>query len=182
MSLTPHSILIRTANATPGYEAQVRRAVHEVDPNVAIIDLRSLDAQIANQLNDQRMVARLTAAFGMLALLLASVGLYGITAYSVARRVPEIGLRMALGSDRRRILRFILRGALTQTGIGLALGIPLALLAGHALQSQLFGIGGQDTPTILGACALLALSALLASILPARRAANIDPMQALRSE
>jgi len=181
-SLAPHAILIRTTEAQQGYEAQLRRAFKEVDSNLAITDLRTLDSQVADQLNNQRMVARLTATFGILALVLASIGLYGVTAYAVAQRVPEIGLRMALGSDRRRILTMVLRGAMTQTLIGLALGIPAALLAGHYLQSQLFGIQGHDALTLAAACTILALSALTAAAIPARRASAIEPMQALRSE
>ena len=182
VSLVPHAVLIRTAGALPGYDAQLRSALHDVDSNLAIIDLRSMDSQVADLLNEQRMVARLTAAFGILALVLASIGLYAVTAYTVAQRVPEIGLRMALGSNRRGILALILRSALTQTVIGLALGIPAALLAGHYLQSQLFGIKGYDVLTLAAACIVLALSALLASLIPARRASAIEPMQALRAE
>ncbi len=118
----------------------------------------------------------------MLALVLASIGLYGVTAYGVARRIPEIGLRMALGADRASVVRLILRGAILQTAIGLLLGIPLALLAGHYLQSQLYEAKGFDVRTLLVACAVLALSALVASAVPARRASTVEPMQALRTE
>ena len=182
VSLAPHTVMILTSGAQQGYEAQVRRAFNEVDSNLAIMDLRSFDAQVAGQLNDERMVARLTAAFGILALLLASVGLYGLTAYSVAQRVPEIGVRMALGSDRMRVVMLILKGAMAQALIGLALGIPAALLAGHYLQSQLFGIKGHDAATLAGACGVLALAALIASALPAQRASAVNPMRALRAE
>ena len=182
VSLAPHAILLRTAGTGAGYEAQVRRAMQEVDSNLAIVDLRTMNSQVARQLNDERMVARLTAAFGLLALILASVGLYGVTAYSVAQRVPEIGLRMALGSDRGGVMALVLRGAMTQSLIGLLIGIPAALLAGHYLQAQLFGIKGHDALTLLGACAVLAVSALVASIVPARRASAIEPMRALRAE
>ena len=178
----PGAILLRAIGSPAAIEQQVRHAMREVDPNLAIVDIRTLRAQLATQLNQQRTVARLTAAFGLLALLLASIGLYGVTAYSVAQRVPEIGLRMALGADRGGVLALVLRGALLQTLAGLLLGVPLALLAGHYLQSQLFGIGGHDALTLAAACAVLALSALIAGFIPARRAANIDPMQALRSE
>ncbi len=181
-SLAPHAMILRTAALEPGFEAQVRRAFQEVDSNLALTDLRSMDSQVAGQLNDERMVARLTATFGLLALVLASVGLYGVTAYSVAQRVPEIGLRMALGADRGGVVGLVLRGAMMQTGIGLALGVPAALVAGHFLQAQLFGIKGHDAVTLLGACAVLAVSALLASTVPARRASAIEPMRALRAD
>ena len=114
--------------------------------------------------------------------MLASVGLYGVTAYSVAQRVPEIGLRMALGSDRTRVMTMVLKGAMMQTVIGLAIGVPAALLAGHLLQSQLFGIEGHDAVTLLGACLVLAAAALIAGTIPAKRASAIDPMKALRAE
>ena len=182
ISAAPHAVLIRTAGAQQGYEAQVRRALAEVDSNLAVLDLRSFDSQIAGQLNDQHTVARLTSAFGVLALVLASIGLYGVTSYSVARRVPEIGLRMALGSDRKGVLGLVLRGAMLQSLLGLAVGIPAALLAGHLLQSQLFGIKGHDALTLLGACLVLGVSALFASAVPAQRASAIEPMQALRAE
>jgi ABC-type antimicrobial peptide transport system permease subunit len=127
-------------------------------------------------------VVRLTTIFGVLALILASIGLYGVTAYGVARRIPEIGLRMALGADRASVVRLVLRGAAVQTGIGLLLGVPAALVAGHYLQSQLYEVKGYNISTLLGACAVLALSALIASALPARRASSVEPMQALRTE
>ncbi len=130
----------------------------------------------------RQLVVRLTAIFGALALILASIGLYGVTAYGVARRIPEIGLRMALGADRASVVRLILRGAATQIGIGLLIGIPAALLAGHFLQSQLYQVNGYDFRTILAACGVLLFSALVASAIPARRASSVEPMQALRAE
>ena len=124
----------------------------------------------------------LTAIFGALALLLASVGLYGVTAYGVARRIPEIGLRIALGADRANVVRLIRRGAMVQIAIGLLLGVPGALLAGHYLQSQLYEVKGYNVSTLLGPCVVLALSALIASALPARKASSVEPMQALRMD
>ena len=122
----PGAILLRTSGPPALLEQEVRRAMREADPNLAIVALHPLRAQVATQLNQQRTVARLTGTFGLLALVLASIGLYGVTAYSVARRVPEIGLRMALGADRRGVLGLVLRGALLQTLAGLLLGVPLA--------------------------------------------------------
>ncbi len=167
----------------PGAMAStVRRTLNSINPNIPIAQLITYDEQVGNSFTQQQLVVRLTTLFGVLALVLASIGLYGVTAYNVARRVPEIGLRMALGSDRGGILRLILRGAMTQTGIGLALGIPAALLVGHLLQAELFGVKGYDPVSLMGAVVLLGLSALLAGILPARRASGIEPMRALRSE
>ncbi len=181
-SLAPHAIILRITGALQGYEAAVRRAFQDVDSKLAISDYRSMSSQVSSQLNDEHMVARLTAAFGALALLLASIGLYGVTAYSVAQRVPEIGVRMALGADRGSVLRMVVRGAMLQTAIGLALGVPAALLAGHLMQAHLYGIKGHDAATLLGACALLATAAALASLIPARRASSVDPMRALRAQ
>ena len=182
-SLAPHALLLRTApGAQDGLEQQVRRAFQEVDANLAITDYRTMNSQVATMLNDQRMIARLTGTFGLLALALAAVGLYGVTAYTVTQRVPEIGVRMALGASRSTILRMVIRGALLQTAAGLVVGVPAALLAGYLLRSQLFGVSAYDVPTLLGACAVLALAALLASLVPAHRASSIDPMIALRTQ
>jgi macrolide transport system ATP-binding/permease protein len=181
-SLAPHAVLIETVNKRTGYEAQLRRAFMVVDPNLTILSLHTLDAQVSILLSEQRMIARLASAFGLLALVLASVGLYGVTSYMVSQRVPEIGIRMALGSDRVGVLNLILRGSMLQTIFALMVGVPAALLAGHYLQSQLFGVKGADLRSLLGACAVLGISALIASIIPARRASSVDPMQVLRSE
>ena len=160
----------------------VRATLHSIDPGIPILRLITYSDQVSNYFTQQELVVRLTTIFGALALVLASIGLYGVTAYSVARRVPEIGLRMALGADRGNVLRLILRGAIAQTFIGLAIGIPAALIAGHILESQLFDVKGHDALTLLTACAVLAASALIASLIPAGRAASIDPMIALRTE
>ncbi len=160
----------------------LRDTLHRVNPNIPIGKLQTYSEQVGDQFTQQELVVRLTTIFGALALVLASIGLYGVTAYTVARRVPEIGLRMALGSDRGGILRLILRGAMTQTLIGLAIGVPAALLAGHFLQSQLFGVKGYDAVTLCSAVALLAVCAAVAGIMPARRASAIEPMRALRAE
>jgi ABC-type antimicrobial peptide transport system permease subunit len=138
--------------------------------------------QIAFNFRLERLMSRLTSAYGAVALALAAIGLYGVTAYGVSRRTREIGVRMALGADRARIIRTILRGPLVQTAVGLAIGWPLALLAGRALSTQLYEIGRADPVVLSGATAVLLLSALLASILPARRAASLDPTKALRAE
>jgi ABC-type antimicrobial peptide transport system permease subunit len=128
------------------------------------------------------MVADLTSVFGLLALVLASIGLYGVTAYAVARRTGEIGIRMALGADRTDVLRLVLRGAFLLVGIGLALGIVFTMLVGRFMASQLFGVRAYDPAILLITTLILGAAALIASVIPAQRAASIEPMQALRTE
>ena len=119
------------------------------------------------------MIAKLTSFFGILALVLASIGLYGVTAYSVERRTSEIGIRMALGADRLSVLRLVLRGAFLQVGIGLAIGIPVAILGGHAMASQLFGVKPYDPVVLSITLLVLCTAAFLAALVPARIAAGI---------
>ena len=166
----------------PGLEAQLRRAIAQVNADLAIIDLKSFAEQVKANFTQQAMIAKLTSFFGVLALVLASIGLYGVTAYSVERRTSEIGIRMALGADRTSVLRMVLRGAFLQVGFGLAIGIPVAILAGHAMASQLFGVKPYD-PLILSVTLLvLCAAAFFAALLPARIAAGLEPMRALRTE
>jgi len=138
--------------------------------------------QVAGNFNEERLIARLTSLFGSLALILASVGLYGVMSYLVARRTSEIGVRMALGATRSSVLAMVLRGALWQILVGLGLGVPAALLAGHLMASQLYGVGGYDPLALGGATLVLGLCAAAAGFIPARRAASIEPMKALRTE
>ena len=176
------NIVVRYDGDAAAATAAVRRVLQQINPDIPIRYLATYDEQVSSYFTRRQLVVRLTAIFGALALILASIGLYGVTAYGVARRIPEIGLRMALGADRASVVRLILRGAAIQIGIGLLIGIPTALVAGRLLQSQLYQANGYDFRTILAACAALMLSALAASALPARRASSVEPMQALRSE
>jgi macrolide transport system ATP-binding/permease protein len=160
----------------------LRRTLASIDPNLTVVDLRSFDAQVAGNFTQDRLVARLTTLFGILALVLASVGLYGVMSYFVARRTGEIGIRMALGATRSSVLANVLRGALMQIAFGLVVGIPAALFAGHLMASLLYGVGAYDPWAFAGAAGLLAVCAAFASLIPARRAASIEPMQALRTE
>jgi predicted permease len=163
-------------------EGLIRRTLASIDPNLTVVNLQSFDAQVVDNFTQERLIARLSSLFGILALVLASVGLYGVMSYLVARRTSEIGVRMALGARRSGVLALVLRGALWQILIGLGLGIPAALLAGHLMASQLFGVGGYDPLAIVGATLVLGLCATAAGFIPARRAASIEPMQALRTE
>src|SRR6266568_1835126 len=173
---------LRVAGKPENLEAAVRRTLADIDPNLTVLDMISLSEQLDRNFNQDRLIARLTDLFGSLALVLASVGLYGVTSYSVARRTSEIGIRMDLGADPAKVVGLILGGALIQLALGLALGVPAALAGGRLLSSQLYGVKSYD-PAILSLAALvLAASALVAGFVPARRAASIDPMQALRTE
>lgn len=176
------NIVVRYDGDAAAATGAVRRVLQQVNPDIPIRYLATYDEQVSNYFTRQTLVVRLTAIFGALALILASIGLYGVTAYGVARRIPEIGLRMALGADRASVVRLILKGAATQIVFGLAIGVPAALIAGHLLRSQLYQITGYNPRIILAACTALILSALVASVVPARRASAVEPMQALRTE
>ncbi|PYU43261.1 MAG: ABC transporter substrate-binding protein, partial [Acidobacteria bacterium] len=176
------AIELHVAGRPENIESAVRKALADADPNLPVLNMMSFDEQVAHNFNQERLIARLTELFGALALILACVGLYGVTAYAVARRTNEIGIRVALGADRANVLGLVLRAALTQLGLGLAIGIPAALAGGHLLAHQLYGVKSYD-PTILGAAALvLAACAILAASIPARRATRVDPIVALRYE
>ena len=170
----------------PGHPAnmliQVRKALAELDPNLVIYDVQPYSRVIQETFDQQNMIASLTWLFGAVGLVLAAVGLYGVTAYGVEQRTSEIGVRMALGADRSSVTAMVLRGAFWQVGIGLGIGIPAAIGAGYLMASQLFGVMPWNPFLLAGATVLLGLAALVAAVIPARRAASIDPMQALRSE
>jgi ABC-type antimicrobial peptide transport system permease subunit len=163
-------------------EPQVARALAAADPNLSVVRIRTLQEQVERTFDQQRAVASLAGLFGAIALVMAAIGLYGVTAFSVARRTSEIRIRMALGADRSRVLGLVLGGIVRRVGAGLVLGLPLAAGAGYLLSAQLYGVTFWD-PIALGAAATaLALAALIASIVPASRAALLAPMQALRIE
>jgi ABC-type antimicrobial peptide transport system permease subunit len=166
----------------PGLESQVRHALADVNPDLAVIDFMTFAKQVDGNFTQQAMIAKLTSLFGLLALVLASVGLYGVTAYTVERRTNEIGIRMALGASRSHVLKLILRGALLQMAVALAIGIPVTIAAGRAMAAQLFGVKPYDPRILLLATAALVGAAFLAAVIPAGRAATLDPIRALRSE
>ncbi len=163
-------------------EPALRRAFAEVNPNLTLQNFTTFAEQVSTNFNENELLARLTTLFGLVALILASVGIYGVTAYSVERRTAEIGVRMALGADRGRILRDVLRSALMQSGIGLLLGIPLAYAVGRLLTQHLYGVGAFNGTVSAVTLVTLFCAAALAALLPARRAASIEPMTALRTE
>jgi len=176
------SIELETVGPLQGLEPQVRQAMAQVNPNLAVIDFTSFVDTVEANFSQQEMIVKLTSLFGFLALVLASIGLYGVTAYSVERRTSEIGIRMALGANRINVLKLVLRGAFLQIGIGLLIGIPVTILGGRAMAAQLFGVKPYDPNILLVTTAVLSFAALVASVIPARRAASIEPMKALRSE
>jgi predicted permease len=176
------SIQLHVAGAPQNLESMVRRTLQQLDPNLTVIRVTSFGEQKSEAFNQERLLARLTTLFGLLALTLAAVGLYGVTAYSVEQRTREIGIRVAVGASRANVVEMILKGAFGQVVVGLAIGIPLALLSGWLISSQLYEVKGYD-PLALGLAALLlVVCALIAGVIPARRAAWIEPMQALRTE
>ncbi|NDQ56388.1 MAG: ABC transporter permease [Acidipila sp.] len=170
-------------NASPGaLEPQLKRILADLDPDLTITSIRTMQQQVELSFDQERAVATLAGLFGLVALLLAAVGLYGVTAYSVARRTNEIGIRMALGANRARVVQLVLRGAFQRVLIGLLLGLPLAIGAGHLIASQLYGVSSWDPLALTLAAGALAICSFFAAIIPASRAASISPMDALRIE
>lgn len=177
-----HDIIVVSHQGTDISGPQICKAMASVDPNLPIISIRPLRQQVAGEFSQQRLMAQLTALFGVLSLVLASIGLYGVTAYNVGRRTNEIGVRMALGASPARVAALVLRGAFALVVIGLLIGFPLALAAGKFLGSQLYGLNPYDPLVISLAVLTLGLSALIASLMPALRASLISPAEALRAE
>jgi len=173
-------IEMRVNGVPAAYQDTLRRVLADIDPKLALIHVDTYTDQVALQFNQERLIARLTTLFGVLALLLASIGLYGVTSYNVARRTGEIGVRMALGADRAYVIGMVLKSAMAQAGLGLCVGIPIAIFCGRLLQHQLYEVSRFDPLVLGGATITLALFAIIAAIVPARRAASVDPNQALR--
>ncbi|HEY1678375.1 MAG TPA: FtsX-like permease family protein, partial [Candidatus Sulfotelmatobacter sp.] len=181
-SLFLHDIVIRTKPGARVSEERVREAVASVDPNLPDVSVHTLREQVARQLTQPWLTARLTSFFGILSLILAAIGLYGVTAYNTSRRVNEVGVRMALGATRPSVLTLILRGAFILMAIGLLVGFPLSLAAVRILRTQLYGLPPYDPVVAAKAVVALGLSALSAALIPALRASSISPSEALRAE
>jgi predicted permease len=181
-SMFMNSMILNFNGPQQNADELIRKNLSEVDPNLTVVDLRSFGAQVAGNFDQERLVAQLSTLFGILSLILASVGLYGVMSYFVARRTGEIGIRMALGATRPGVVALVMRGVLWQVLIGLCLGIPASLYAGHLMKSLLYGVGSYDPWALAGAPLLLVLCAAAAGFIPARRAASIEPMQALRTD
>jgi predicted permease len=175
--------MMLVTNVPPGtLDPLLRRVLSGVDPNLTINSVRTMEQQVSLTFDQERAVAGLAELFGAVALLLAAVGLYGVTAYTVAQRTNEIGIRMALGADRASVVRYVLRGAFVRVAVGLGLGIPLAIVAGRLISSQLYDVSFWDPLALLLAAMALAICSLVAALIPATVAASISPMTALRAE
>jgi putative ABC transport system permease protein len=177
-----YNIVLWAPGSPPGIEERVRKALAGVDPNLVLYGVDSYPKVVSADFQQENMIATLTTLFGVLGLVLAAVGLYGVLAYTVERRTGEIGVRMALGADRGRVVAMVLGGAFWQVGVGLALGLPAAIGAGKLMSGQLFGVQPWDPVMLALATLLLGLAALVASVIPAWRAASVEPMEALRIE
>jgi predicted permease len=181
-SLDAGAVVVETERPMNDIEKLAQTTLSGINPNLTVVKFQTFDEQIADTFTEQRMVARLTMLFGALALLLATIGLYGVTAYSVEQRTPEIGIRMALGAERMGVVAMVMRSALIQTAIGLVIGVPVAMLSVRFIKTQLYEITSVNAQVMMGAILTLAVAACVAGIIPARRAASIDPARALRSE
>jgi ABC-type antimicrobial peptide transport system permease subunit len=185
LELRSHFIsgIMLVTNMSPGaLEPLLTRTLAELDPNLTINSIRTMQQQVELSFDQERAVASLAGLFGIVALVLAAVGLYGVTAYTVAQRTNEIGIRMTLGADRAKVVQLVLRGAFKRVLIGLLLGLPLAGGAGRLISAQLYGVSSWDPLALSAAAGALAICSFFAAMIPANRAASISPMNALRIE
>jgi macrolide transport system ATP-binding/permease protein len=182
LSMFAGALVIQTAYPIAGFEKTVESTLASINPNLTVVKFQTFQQQIDDRFIEERLIARLTSLFGLLALLLAALGLYGVTSYSVVRRTPEIGIRMALGAARSRVIGTVIRGAVLQAAAGLAIGIPVAIFCVRYVKSQLYDTTSVNPSVMAIAIGVLVLTAAIAGILPARRAASIDPARALRIE
>lgn len=173
---------IRTAIPPLAVALSVRRAVADIDPAIPIAEMRTMEEQIGESLDAEHLMAELASAFGLAAALLAAIGLYGVMAYTVARRTSEIGIRMALGADRRKVAWLVVRESVWMVAAGLAIGIPSALGLSRFVRSMLYGVAPNDPWSYASAVLLMVVVGTAAAWLPARRASKVDPMVALRNE
>jgi ABC-type antimicrobial peptide transport system permease subunit len=175
-------LVVRYTGDFSNVSSAVQRTIHEIDHTLPITDVTTLDEWVARSITDQRVIAQLSTFFGLLAVFLSAIGIYGLMSYVVSRRTNEIGIRMALGAERMHVRWLVMREVLLLVAIGVAIGAPAALLSSKLVASMLFGLGASDPASLLIAVTIMLLIAALAGYLPARRASRIDPMVALRYE
>jgi ABC-type antimicrobial peptide transport system permease subunit len=173
---------VRTFQTPQSAEATIRSAMQSLDSKLVLDSFRTMEEQIDDNLTTERVIALLVVSFGALAALMAAIGLYGVLAYSTAQRTSEIGIRMALGASRASVVHVVMVEVLWLTGIAIAVALPAALLLGMTVRSQLFGISSSDPLTLFLATFIILLIAIASALVPARRAAKIDPITALRYE
>jgi predicted permease len=178
----PRELEVRTAGDPAAIAARLHRELSTGDSRLAIVSMTPLQNQVDASIVPERLVAQLSTAFGLLALALAAIGLYGVIAYVTAQRIGEIGIRMALGADRGEVRRLVLADTLRLVVIGVAIGLPAALAGARLLESQLYGIKPADPLALAAGLATLVAASLAAGYLPARRAVRVDPCRALRAE
>jgi putative ABC transport system permease protein len=174
--------LMRTWQPPEAAKASVRAAMQQLDSKLALYDLQTMQEQVANSLSNERLIALLSVSFGVLAVALAAIGLYGVLAYATAQRTREIGIRMALGAQRRTVMRLVLSDVVWLAGISIAVTLPIAILLSRTLRSQLYNVSPADPLVIACGVLLVSFVVILSALLPARRAARVEPMQALRTE
>ena len=182
LSMYAGAIVVETRGPVNNMEQLAFSTLSSINPNLTVVKFQTFQQQIDDQFTHERMIARLTLLFGALALLLAALGLYGVTAYTVVRRTPEIGIRMALGAERTRVIAMVLRGAMWQVVFGLLIGAPVAVWSVRYVKSQLYGTTSVNFSVMIAAIATLAVAATIAGIIPAKRATSINPVDALRIE
>jgi predicted permease len=173
---------VRYSGDSPAVIAAIRQAIHDVDRTLPISDVMTLHEQVARSTTNQRLVAQLSAFFGLLAVFLSCIGIYGLMSYVVTRRTNEIGIRMALGAERSQVLWLVMRESLWLVALGIAIGVPVALAGNRLVSSMLFGLQASDPLSLLAGVGVLLVVAGLAGYLPARRASLVDPMVSLRYE
>jgi len=178
----PNFVVARVTGDPMGFIAALRREMRAIDPKLPVVDINTLDALMDSSLVQERLIATLSGFFGLLALMLSSVGLYGVMSYTVSRRTAEIGIRLALGAQPRDLRRLVLRETLLLALSGIVIGLPAALALTRLTRSLLFGLTPADPAPYVAAALLLTAVAILAGYLPARRAARLDPMIALKRE
>jgi ABC-type antimicrobial peptide transport system permease subunit len=176
------TIYVRTNMDASQFFSAVRGTVRGLDANLPLYAMRTINEQVSNSLLTERLVASLSTIFGILATLLATIGLYGVMAYTVARRTREIGIRMALGADRSKVVWLVMHDVALMAAIGIGIGLPGGIMLGRLVRAQLFGLAPTDPATLAAATAILAAVSLLAGYIPARRATSVDPTTALRYE